>query len=176
MTKPPTPTLYWESKVADRLGVSRTRLRELRKQHLRPGDHFTTNEGNAITLTQAGLDVIMRVLAQGAPKPAGSTRGPAPDQPAANVPPGPPEKKCFVIVRVPAHRIDNPQRKIVICRGAIGITPGVPAMLPNPAEPERPIRVRDNTNFRAGMVLEAVNVGYGMWQYLGRLPRRPGRW
>lgn len=170
MPHTPAPDLYWESQVADRLGVSRTRLRGLRKQHLRPGEHFATTDDNAIALTPAGLALIERVLASGATKPADAKRGAAAGQPAESVPPGPPEKKRFLILRVPTHRIDQPQKKILICRELIE-----PAQ-PGPLPAERPVRVRDNSNFRAGMMLEATSIGYGMWQYLGRLPRRPGRW
>lgn len=203
MPKQPPPALptdlFWESTAAERLGVSRTRLRELRKQHLTETDWRF--EGNAVVLTAAGFAKINAVLSGAAlsrnatQTPAESPGGPsvslpapslgAPPPPAAVVPPGPPPKRHFVVTRVPVHRVDSPQKKIVMARPVpADFLPCKPwelakhaaTLVDSPELRERPIRVRDNSHFAAGMVFVAVNTGHGMWQFIGRLPRRPGRW
>jgi hypothetical protein len=173
--------IFWESTVADRLGISRTRLRELRKAHLAAETDWRL-EGNAVVLTAGGLAKIENALASapmatGTPpaqeKAAGEARG------AAAVPSGPPPCSRFMVWRIPPNRIDSPQRKILICREvpttALQVAPWGLAKVVG-AGVERPIRVRDNGNFIPGMVLDAVNIGHGMWQYVGRLPRRQGKW
>lgn len=179
---PPLPAdLFWERTIADKFGVSRTRLREMRG-NLTPETDWRWHN-NAVVLTAAGLAKIERALVgedsarNGAPRPADATGGPA------AVPPGPAPTRRFVIVRVPVHRIDAPQKKIVLAR----IVPAhfaacsawdLPKQLARHGHDTRDlaVRVRDNTNFRPGMIIEAAAVGLGMWQFLGRLPRRPGKW
>jgi len=85
-----------------------------------------------------------------------------------------------MVVRIPPNRKDSPQRKLLICRECAGeLAPvaswAVGGLLPKLGV-ERPVRVRDNVNFVPGMVLEAVGLAHGLWQYVGRLPRRPGHW
>lgn len=171
-------TLYWESQVAERLGVSRSHLRALRKEHLTQGADWTLRE-NAVVLTDIGLQKVVARL-EGATSTLAGEQNPAtlPSAPAAVIP-GPPPKAQYMVVRKPLNRTDRPQTKILICRGCEAKQPEVKSWEIAKADlhkVERPIRVRDNTNFLPGMVLEAVCIGHGMWQYLGRLPRRPGRW
>ena len=173
--------IFWESAVAERLGISRTRMRELRKFHLTPESDWRM-EGNAIVLTAGGLAKIENALvsttaATGTPtageKAAGEPRG------VAAVPSGPPPSQRFMVWRIPPNRIDSPQRKVLICRevpvSAVQVAPWGLARVQGSGV-ERPVRVRDNGNFIPGMVLDAVSIGHGMWQYVGRLPRRQGKW
>jgi hypothetical protein len=87
-----------------------------------------------------------------------------------------------MVTKKPVFRSDAPQRKILVCaeapEKAVDVPPWDVIRLKNKLGlgVERPIRVRDNANFLPGMVIEAVAIGFGMWQYIGRLPRRPGRW
>jgi hypothetical protein len=173
--------IFWESTVAERLGISRTRMRELRKYHLTQETDWRM-DGNAVVLTAAGLAKIESALVSApvatetptAPeKAAGEARG------VAAVPSGPPPSRKFMVWRIPPNRIDSPQRKVLICRevsaAAVQVAPWGLARVQGSGA-ERPVRVRDNGNFIPGMVLDAVNIGHGMWQYVGRLPRRQGKW
>lgn len=194
----PATVVYWEKQVAESLGISRTRVRELRKAHLSTELHWQFRD-NAVVLTESGLEKLRSILlAAGQPvpaapaavapispapaeiEPAAATRGPAAGP--LKVQPGPPAKRKFMVVKKPLHRTDSPQRKILICAECPEDATQVGSWdLSRPRADlklgvERPIRVRDNINFMPGMVLEAVEIGHGMWQYLGRLPRRQGRW
>ena len=87
-----------------------------------------------------------------------------------------------MVTRKPVFRSDAPQRKIVLCSECAPDAKDISSLdlirlrASLVLGTERPIRVRDNLNFAPGMVLEAVAIGHGIWQYLGRLPRRLGRW
>lgn len=179
MKESPGTDLFWESQCVEQLGVSRTRIRELRRAHLTAVVDWQMRD-NAVVLTTAGLQKIERVLAGAvmpptpAASPAVSPRG------AAVVPPGPPPMQRFMVVRIPPFRKDSPQRKILLCRECPRDTApvaswSVAGLLPKLGA-ERPVRVRDNANFVPGMVLDAVGLAHGLWQYAGRLPRRPGKW
>lgn len=198
MKTSPGNDLFWESQCAERFGISRTRIRELRKLHLTPELDWQFRD-NAVVLTTDGLDKIAKVLGGEAvpapdasqnpavPAPVGIETAPAGDRPAgeprgaAAVPPGPPPSQRFMIVRIPPYRKDSPQRKILLCRTCPAELAAVSSwaiaqIVVKLGEIERPVRVRDNLNFAPGMVIDAVSIGYGQWQYVGRLPRRPGRW
>jgi hypothetical protein len=175
----PGTDLYWESQCAERLGISRTRLRELRRTHLVTVVDWQVRD-NAVVLTAAGLQKIERALAAAASTPAGGSSPAESPRGASAVPSGPPPSQRFMVVRIPPNRKDSPQRKLLICRECAGeLAPvaswAVGGLLPKLGV-ERPVRVRDNVNFVPGMVLEAVGLAHGLWQYVGRLPRRPGHW
>lgn len=185
-TSEPLPAdLFWESAVAQKFGVSRTAVRALRKRVLSAADWRYHN--NTVALTASGLAKLQAALAGGsvpgsaAPRPATGTRGPS----VPAVPPGPPPRRHFVVTKVPVHRVDAPQKKIVVGRPVpADFAPCSPWELTKrsahlgdaPELRERPIRVRDNSNFRPGMVFECASIGEGMWQFLGRLPRKAGKW
>lgn len=198
--RPPADSLFWESRVAESLGVSRTRLRLLRKQHLTPEADFVMHDG-AVVLTEPGLAKIRAVLGgepPAAPTPAPEVAqnesaaaplsSPSPEEKApatANggpvvVPSGRPERRHFMVVRKPVFRADSPSLKILLARevepGTAPVSAWAIGRVKGLRGPERTIRVRDNTNFLPGMILEAAASGLGVWQYVGRLPRRPGRW
>ena len=198
MKTSPGSDFFWESKCAEHLGISRTRIRELRKAHLAPEVDWQFRD-NAVVLTTAGLDKISQVLAAAAvpapsasptpanPAPVGIETAPVGERPANEargvvaVPSGPPASQRFMVVRIPPYRKDSPQRKILICRSCPAELAAVSSwaiaqIVLKLGEVERPVRVRDNINFTPGMVIDAVSIGYGQWQYVGRLPRRPGRW
>lgn len=193
-TPPPLgPDLFWEKQAATSLGISRTRMRAMRKSHLQPESDWQLRD-NAVVLTTAGLAKIQRALATepaqaiSATISAGgvSTPSPVAEQAAsaagggAAVPPGPPPKALFMVVRIPPGRVDRPQRHVLLCRetppGSQQIAPWQVARVMPQLGPERAVRVRDNVHFLPGMVLEAIEIGHGLWQYAGRLPRRQGRW
>lgn len=184
--------LFWESQVADQLGISRTRVRELRRSRLAPESDWQLRD-NAVVLTASGLKKLELALAGSPaaisapavhPSPATSPRAPAaPPSSAAPTLPGPPPRRKFMVVAKPLHRVDAPQRKILLCAECPDATQPVPSYdlfgsrrATLGLGRERPIRVRDNQHFVPGMVLDAVDIGHGMWQYIGRLPRRLGKW
>lgn len=134
--------MFWESKVAKSLGLSRERVRALREQHLSPDEWVT--KGNAVVLTARGLEKIT-ALAQG--EAAGEP-----------VKAGPPEVARLVVRKV----CGNPRVLQAVPKGVEGA-----AVL---------VRVKDNTFFMAGMEFDALPVGDGSFQFIGRLPRRRGRW
>ncbi len=180
-TRPESPgaDLYWESQCAERLGVSRTSIRQLRRNNLTAEVDWQMRD-NAVVLTPSGLQKIERLLAgRTAPAPA-SAQPAATPRGASAVPPGPPPSQRFMVVRIPVFRTDSPQRKVLICRECPDrmepVAPWRVTQLLSTLGAERPVRVRDNINFTPGMVLEAIGLPHGLWQYAGRLPRRPGKW
>ena len=148
----PGEVIYWESKVARSLGLSRERVRALREAHLSVTEWST--RGNAIVLTAAGLEKISFLAAQESAvvstpsaeqvdAPAGSGGG-------ALIEAGAPEVAVVRITRL------FPNKRLMLAG-------------------ERVVRVKDNSFFMPGMEIEAVNCGDGVWQYRGRLPRSRGR-
>ena len=197
----PGENLYWEKQAADRLGLSRTKLRELRKAHLAPEVDWQFRS-NAVVLTASGLEKIQAVLAATGPS-AAISAAPAPSVPSPAfltpppadatrglsavlsrvIPSGPPPSRKFMVVDKPLYRVDRPQKKVLVCAEVPDDAKQVPSWdlyttvrATLRLGQHRNIQVRDNTNFVPGMVLEAVCIGQGMWQYVGRLPRRSGRW
>jgi len=182
-TPPPLPPdLFWEARTAESLGISRTVMRALRKQHLTPETDWRLIE-NAVVLTASGVGKISAVLhplaataPAAAPSPATANGG------GVALPSGPPVRRKFMVTRKPVFRSDAPQRKILLCAECTPTARELSSLdfirlrAALALGPERPVRVRDNLNFAPGMVFEAVAIGHGIWQYLGRLPRRPGRW
>ena len=174
MTKPIAPDLYDEKHCAEAFGVSRPKMRLLRKEHLVPDADWRMRE-NTVCLTDAGLKKIEGVLGGKLVNDPATANGGAAARPLA-----PPLRCNLMVTAKPRHRKTQPQRHVLVCRECrpdqVQITswqlPGFAAQL----GVERTVRVRDNENFLPGMVLEAVSSGPGCWQYAGRLPRRPGRW
>lgn len=155
-TPPPDDGLYWESKVAESLGLSRERIRTLRQEHLTEGVDFRTVRGEVV-LTELGLTKITAIDdGKGPPTPA------APDDSSAKfpVPKGPPARAKFTVVRIPANK------RLLYCvpKGEHGKAPQVL------------IRVKDNSFFMPWMELEAIESDNNSWQFRGRLPRKKGKW
>jgi hypothetical protein len=153
---PPDDGLYWESKVAESLGLSRDRIRGLRQTHLSEGPDFRTVRGEVV-LTELGLTRITDLAGD-----EGEATQPPPDDSSAKfpVPKGPPARAKFSVIRIPANR------RLLYCvpKGEHGRAPQVL------------IRVKDNANFMPWMELEAIEAEQGSWQFRGRLPRRKGKW
>lgn len=159
--------LFWEMRAADALGVSRKLLARLRAAHLREPDDFVRRANNAVALTAAGLARIEDLLANGADAGAGQTKGKT-TEPSA--PAGPPKREKMTVERI----AQNPG--LLLCKAE-----GRAVLVA--------VRVRDNLNFIAGMMFEAVQSQDGVWQFrnrlagnggndstVGRLPRRKGVW
>lgn len=174
---PDAAGLFWESRVAEALGVPRKLLARLRRDHLRePGDFVhLEDQGNAVALTAAGLATIEAQLARlatnpppTAPEPAAAKQSHGKAHPRGDIPSGPPPREKMTVSRVAR---DLP--RVLLC---------VPLSRPVQVT----VRVNDNSNFAPGMVLEAIQSSDGVWQFrnrvpgdestVGRLPRGKGRW
>ena len=155
------PLVFWESRVAKALGLSRERVRALREAHLSAGEWEV--RGNAIVLSASGLEKITFYAAQA----GGEVSSPSAEQTGAAVEAGgavavvcgAPEVVQAVIKRVCPNR-----RMMLAIR--VGSPEGEDSLL---------VRVKDNVNFMAGMVVEVMDCGNGVWQYRGRMPRSRGR-
>lgn len=154
-------SVFWESKVATSLGLSRERVRALRLAHL-AADEWSTR-GNAVVLTASGLEKISFYAA----REAGPVSSPLAEQSEAvaatgggvAVAPGAPE-----VARVLVKKLCQNPRMMLARR--IGDAVEFPALL---------VRVKDNANFMPGMEIEVIDCGNGLWQFRGRLPRSRGR-
>lgn len=161
----PDDGLFWETRVADSLGVSRERLRLLREEHMTENTHFIRRR-NAVVLTETGMELLNTLLpiaAQVADQPA-PAEVPVEKSPGATpfaAPHGPAPRVSVRVVKVP------PNPRLLFCV-ASEIEAGTSAQFL--------VRVKTNENFMAGMVMEVISAGEGVWQYVGRLPRRKGRW
>lgn len=138
--------LFWESKIAKTLGLSRERVRTLREEHLAPDEWIT--RGNAVVLTARGLEKITALAAAGA--------GPGNED---GVEAGPPAAARLVVAKLCGNL------RLLLARAKAG-GPGSPLVL---------VRVKTNEHFMAGMEFDALPTSAG-WQFVGRLPRRKGRW
>ena len=173
--------LYFEAVVANRLGVSRERVRELRVAHLREGEDWVM-QGTSVVLSAQGLARMQKLVWAGS-SPALPESGPVaatggvdvvasegcmPLVAEARVPVG---QVFAAVARVRVRVTERARNGRVIMAARVE---GVPA----PGEPARlMVRVQSNELFMPGMVMEVVPVdGRGCFQYLGRLPRRKGVW
>lgn len=150
---------YWESRVAAWLGVARKRVTAMRRRALKEGVDWIVHEQD-IVYTEAGIQKLRNFLrnagAVTAPdKPAESTEPVTDETPA---PVGPPKRAKATVVRIyPNNRLMQ--------------------VLPEGEKSPVLCKVRDNQNFMPRMVLEVVHDPRAeMWQHVGRLPRRRGKW
>ena len=156
--------LYFEAVVANRLGVSRERVRELRVAHLREGEDWVM-QGTAVVLSAQGLARMQKLVLAGS-SPALPESGPVAAE--ARVPVG----QVFAAVARVRVRVTERARNVRVIMAAR--VEGVPA----PGEPARlMVLVQSTELFMPGMEMEVAPVeGRGCFQYLGRLPRRKGVW
>lgn len=150
-----TEQLFWESRVAESLGVARKIVAKLRAKELTAGEHYRKDKNNWV-LTPAGLARLKELLAAQA---GTATAKGDPATATETPPPGPPPRKQMIVFRLPMNA------KLMWCH-AKG----------DAARRQVLVRVHDNRNFMPGMEFEAISSGENAWQYTGRLPRRRGRW
>ena len=173
--------LYFEAVVANRLGVSRERVRELRVAHLLEGEDWVM-QGTSVVLSAQGLARMQKLVWAGS-SPALPESGPVaatgevdvvasegcmPLAAEARVPVG----QVFAAGARVRVRVTERARNVRVIMAAR--VEGVPA----PGEPARlMVLVQSNELFMPGMEMEVAPVeGRGCFQYLGRLPRRKGVW
>ena len=149
--------LFWEAQVALRLGVARHKLATLRAEHLREGDHYRIRS-NAVVLTEPGLARLQELLAGGVGAPSGAPR---PSAVTESVLAGQPERARFRVLSLP------PNKRLIVATRVGEPEPGAARTL---------VRVRSSELFMPRMEFEAMHSTDGMWQFMGRLPRRKGRW
>lgn len=154
-----TEDLYWEQRVAAWLGVPRKRIAAIRRRGLREGEHWIVHQ-QGIVYTVEGLQKLRDYLGSlgGLTPPAAEPEANADEPPA---PVGPPEKKQVTVAKL------YPNTRLML------------ALAPE-STPEKPVqvlvRVRDNRNFMPGMKVPVVHdPRNSSWQFVGRLPRRKGR-
>lgn len=149
---------YWEERVALWLGIPRKRVRALRRRALAEGTHWAVRE-QEIVYTVQGIQQLRDLLrSMGVSTKADRKPEPEPEEPKA--PAGPPTRGKAKVVRI----YPNPRLMLVTIEGD---------------EKNKPVtcKVRENLNFMPGMVLDVVKDPRAeMWQHVGRLPRRRGRW
>lgn len=158
----PDDGLFWETRVADSLGVSRDRLRLLREEHMTENTHFIRRR-NAVVLTETGMELLNTLLPITTPaaQPPQAPAEKSPDPAPFAAPTGPAPRVSVRVVKVP------PNPRLLFCVAAEVETGTAAQFL---------VRVKTNENFMAGMSMEVISAGEGVWQYVGRLPRRKGRW
>lgn len=176
--EPDAAGLFWESRVSAALGVPRKVLATLRGKYLTEGAQadFVRGEYNAVALTSPGLakmEGLLKATDEGKidllQSAAGKTGGKLSpeDEPKSDIPAGPPRREEMVVDRVAQNGVlllcVSKSSKAIVC-----------------------VRVRDNSNFVAGMEIEAIESRDGVWQFrnrptsdestVGRLPRGKGKW
>lgn len=159
----PDDGLFWETRVADSLGVSRDRLRLLREEHMKENTHFIMRR-NAVVLTESGMELVKKILID--PTLTANASKVLPHKPVLavapfNPPTGPAPRQSVRVAKVP------PNPRLLFCVPEDGGATSTAQFL---------VRVKTNENFMAGMTMEVISAGDGVWQYVGRLPRRKGRW
>lgn len=176
--------LFWEDRVAARMGLAREKIAALREAHLVAGDDFVLR-GNAVVLTAAGLAHLERVLCApavstlaAADRPATPTAQPAPSH-HAPLPHPPPLAPALPAVACRPERLRVVVARTLPNRHLIYVRPApLPAADPGrDAVPPILCRVRDNAHFHPRLAaFEIIRSADGQWFYLGRLPRSLGRW
>lgn len=154
----PDDALFYESRVADSLGLARDRIRELRVTRLTEAADYFSRDG-AIVYTGAGLDRLLALTL-----PPEKTAAPVPvtasPLPAPAIPPGPPPRVPLIVVKLP------PNPKLLVCR-----LPEAPLGCPTVV-----VRVPNSRHFMPGMEILCIESPPRTFQYTGRLPRSRGRW
>jgi len=148
-----------EEDVANRLGIKRDQVRELRADNLFQDEDFG-KVGREICYTEAALNKIREILKKTAP--AGVKLGDL--APMKALTPPPPGNAPTVILEAVVTRIypDNPKYMEALLGGQT-IT----------------IHVNKNTNFLPGMVIESRRLRMKnprVFDFDGRCPRARGRW
>jgi hypothetical protein len=174
--------LFWEDRVAARMGLAREKISALREAHLVAGDDFVLR-GNAVVLTAAGLSHLERVLCAPAvstlavaDRPATVTAQPAPSH-HAPLPHPPPLAPALPAVACRPERLRVVVARTLPNRHLIYVWPATVPPTQRSAAPLLLCRVKDNAHFHPRLAaFEIIRSADGQWFYLGRLPRSLGRW
>lgn len=164
-----------ESVVAEGAGLSRTRIRLLRKEALTEGVHWHREDSGMVVYTQAGVEALAAVLKKtaqaavvGEQVAEGLTTGAESSEEVGGVAcfvggadPVPFEKAAAPVEAV-VSRWQFKNAQIIEAKTADGQT--------------LMVRVRESKNYRPGMKIrvDVQRPGHGI--AVGRAPRYPGRW
>lgn len=152
---------YYEERVANWLGVPRKRISVVRRRAMHEGRDWVVRDWQVV-FTHAGIERLRSHLRDLTLYPNTET---AAEESVAEEPlpqPGPLERKKLRVVRV------FPNPRLLWATGADdAVTAGAAGVV---------VRVKENTNFMAGMTFEAVHHPRSGWQFVGRLPRSKGKW
>ncbi len=152
------PGLFWETRIAAWLGLPRSRVANLRRGALHEGEHWLVHD-QQVVYSLAGIQRLRDLLQARGERLAGKNPAQKAATPVEPRPPaGPVETVKLRILRL----CPNPRLMMAV----------------RPQEPEKAmlVRVRDNSNFIAGMMVPAAwDARAGNWQFTGRLPRQKGR-
>ncbi len=152
--------LIAEPALARRLGVGRTTVRDIRRDHLTQGDHWVI-DGGKVTYTPEGVDAVLRAVNA---KKTGEAAGTGAEQGGAVIEAGdglPVRDDSLLEATVTEWRYPN--RRILTADAGGRLVR---------------VRVHDNTKYRPGMVMR-VQLDPGrtdIGSVVGRGPRYPGRW
>jgi len=153
---------YYEERIANWLGVARKRIVALRRRALHEGRDWIVR-GWQVCFTHSGIERLRTHFSDLGLHPnleTDSADKVAAEEPAP--PAGPLERKTLRVVRLFPNR-----RLLWASPGDTPAAAGAAGLL---------VRVKDNTNFMAGMTFKAVHHSRSGWQFVGRLPRSKGKW
>lgn len=165
---------YAEDKMAEYLGVSRDSLKAFREDLLEGEDWAC--EGNRIRYSEDGVLRLLDLMGLDLPKKrakgsVGSSISSLLDcarlaQPATpdSKKNGAPEVFELRVVKVTSNR------NILFANHTADTFPG------STENNLVRVKVRDNSNFRQDMILQAVHIDEDLWELAGRCPRFRGRW
>jgi hypothetical protein len=150
--------IYYEAKIAERLGITRDQIRFVREQALKEKKHWRLS-GRDVVYTDDGVKKFLRYLAV--------------DLSAADL------NSCLVPVR---EKQKGAAPKNAPATGTIELT--VKRCFANPklllatdsAGNEVRVRVPRNRNFKVKMKLHAQRVNESLYKMVGRCPRYRGRY
>lgn len=143
-------TLYYESKLAKSLGISRPEFKKLRKSLLEFEADWQMH-GNQVVITEAGIVKLASHFEGGAV---------FAEVPEAKVDYHPPTGEVELIVR---QVYPNP--RLLLCVFPV-----------EQSKEQVRVRVPRNDNFRPKMMIKASKLSDGFYELVGRCPRYPGRW
>ncbi|MEO0797362.1 MAG: hypothetical protein AAFX93_19595 [Verrucomicrobiota bacterium] len=168
-----------EQDFAERTGITRDTLRELRKELLEEGTHWQKSH-RVIMLTPAGQAVLATVLIDEVPVESPAEKTPADSlcESTASVVPVDPvkavdgepssvdgEKKPPLTLSLRVARVFDKNPKWLTAE-----------IVDQPEHDPVRVRVRSNENFVRGMTFKAQLQNNGTWSMLGRCPRYRGKW
>ena len=183
---------HLEKALAQRLGLSHQKIREVRSAELERGRDWAHVRG-AVHYSDEGLARLCSALQVSPPAPPETSRVAAEvEQPAATAAapaeaeaasaaavhgdgapgasgsPHPSEKSAAAAPLCPGD-----ERELVVVR-AYSMNRHI--VLARLGDTEARVRVRDNRKLRAGMVMRCTFVERDLWDIAQRLPRHPGKW
>lgn len=152
---------YSEKKLAEKIGLARGRLRELRLQCVKPED--IQRDGREVAVSEKGLGSLLEMVRATRNHPIPPDFDDCLMVPEKNNGPGP------AAPAAPAAQLEE----LIVKR--VFLNPRL-LLATAPSGREVRVRVRNNQNFVVKMKLKARPIGYDFYQMEGRCPRFKGRY